>query len=151
MHVQMPMHLWRVLIIISPAVLVLTGSKRRRKNEDMDMDDVLLNAPMFFPPLEGNEAKDAVLFNKDLLLRIFKNLDFEYVARSALVCEAWHAVAQSKEFWSSVNMEGRPVTLEQVRDSLGSVSWISHVTSSTYPFHILSLDCVELHLPQKNE
>jgi F-box-like len=81
----------------------------------MNADDVLLNAPMYFQPLEGSEAKDAVLSNKDLLLRIFFNLQFKFVATSAMVCKAWHAVASSKEFWSTVNMEGRPVTLEQVR------------------------------------
>jgi hypothetical protein len=68
-----------------------------------------------FPaPLTGIAAQEAVLSNKDLVLRVFHFLAFPQVAHSAFVNTAWRAVAESKEFWSSVNMEGRPVTLDQV-------------------------------------
>jgi hypothetical protein len=68
-----------------------------------------------FPaPLTGIAAQEAVISNKDLVLRIFHFLEFPQVAHSAFVNRAWRAVAESKEFWSKVNMEGRPVTLDQV-------------------------------------
>ncbi len=74
-------------------------------------DEVLLELPA---PLTGIAAQEAVLSNGDLVLRIFHFLEFPQVAHSALVNRAWRAVAEAKEFWSTVNMEGRPVTLDQV-------------------------------------
>jgi hypothetical protein len=90
------------------------GNEGQREDGNMDTDDALSTAPVWFQPLEGSDAKDGVLYNKDLVLRIFFNLEFSHVATAAIVCSTWHDIASSKEFWSTVNMQGRPVTLEQV-------------------------------------
>lgn len=71
------------------------------------------------PPVDP--AADMVLSNADLIKYTFRFLSVIDICRTASVCRLWRAIADSRDFWSSVVLDSRAMSWEQVGGHKGCV------------------------------
>ena len=66
----------------------------------------------------GGDAVEGVLRNPDILRLLFSQLELRDLIRVGAACKQWFAVAESDEFWKTLDFQGRGIRQEQARVSL---------------------------------
>lgn len=80
------------------------------------MDTEMILAPGCAP--SGGDAVEGVLRNPDILRLLFAQLELHDLIRVGAACKQWFAVAESDEFWKTMDFQGRGIRQEQARVSL---------------------------------
>ncbi|CAL8472159.1 g11701 [Coccomyxa elongata] len=62
----------------------------------------------------GGDAVEGVLRNPDILRLLFAQLELHDLIRVGAACKQWFAVAESDEFWKTLDFQGRGIRQEEV-------------------------------------
>lgn len=76
--------------------------------------DTEMNAVPVFAPSSG-DAVEGVLRNPDILRLLFSQLDLPDLIRVGASCKQWYAVAESDEFWRTLDFQHRSIRQEEAR------------------------------------
>ena len=76
--------------------------------------DTEMNAVQVFAPSSG-DAVEGVLRNPDILRLLFSQLDLPDLIRVGASCKQWYAVAESDEFWRTLDFQHRSIRQEEAR------------------------------------
>lgn len=79
---------------------------------DTEMNAVPGCAPSSGDPVEG------VLRNADILRLLFSQLEMPDLIRVGATCKHWYSVAESDEFWRTLDFQNRSIRQEEARVSL---------------------------------
>ena len=72
------------------------------------------------------QAAHDVLCNEDLLKLLFEKLGREGLCSAGATCRQWKQVAESDEFWTSLDFSGLSISPWQVTSETG-LSFLSHL------------------------
>ena len=81
------------------------------------------------------QAARDVLCNEDLLKLLFEKLGREGLCSAGATCRQWREVAESDEFWTSLDVTGLNISPWQARSLLSLLFACPFAVASRRPFH----------------